>query len=233
MNVDKKALIWLTLLLLPTLAVCDENMFCEFNKTGNVTLFLSNNTQYIESADCNIHILSPSTEWITENENMNEISKGIYYYELQEKETNVTGKYTIVYNCSVSSNNYQSAGDYEIIQDLHTDSLDNINSTITELNVTISDEYFPTWNNTFMYWNNTLYPQWNSWLNETWYNIITPASDLILNMFDYFDGKLTTTINQDDVENIAQTTWNDTVVPDRSASEERRPTWQGPGQGWG
>jgi hypothetical protein len=129
----------------------------------------------------------------------------------------------------VNTTAYRIEGKVDALNVTNSISFSEINQTISYWNTTL----FPSWNTTFDFWNNTAFPVWDYKLNETWYNIVTPASDFILNLFDYFDGRLTTTISTEDKTDIAQKTWNDTIVEDRTAGTQPGPIWQGWGYGFG
>lgn len=204
----KKYLI-LPLILISVLAVCDVNNQCEADISSNLTLFVRNRTDQspLTGADCFIDIWNPNRTKITDDGSLVEETEGKYYYTLSGGEVTIQGVHEILYRCNKSSYTSYEPSEYEIV-------------TAT------SHEYYS-------YWNNTLFTDWDSKINATWYNIVTPASQLMQNILDYLDGQLTTVLNDTDKEDIAQKTWNDTIVPDRKAEEDPGPQWRGWGQGWG
>jgi len=184
-------ILFLVFLIYPSLSVCDVNNNCDLNINSNLTLFLTNKTNdnLVLGASCYLDIYAPNRTMITNDGAVIEESNGRYYRTLSGIETNSVGLYEVVFNCSKGSDISYVADQYEIVGMKPND-------------------YFLMWNNT--YFNN-----WNGWINQTWYNVVTPASTLMQNILNYLDGTLTTVISESEKVEIAQNTWNTTIVEDR------------------
>jgi len=187
-------LIFLLLLLSNSLSTCDVNNQCEQNINENLTLFVYNRTDnsLLTGADCYIDIWYPNRTIITNDGLVTEESNGKYYYTISGNETSTQGVHTILWNCTKNSYNSYVSDTYEIVLGLQQD-------------------YIYEWNNT--YFNN-----WDTWINATYYNIITPSSTLMQNILSYLDGVLTTTLSELTQIQIAQNTWNTTIVEDREVT---------------
>lgn len=222
--------LFLLLLVLPTLALCDIDNYCALGVSGNITLFLQNSTDnsYVSGASCYVDIYDQYFGQITDDGVMLDTSMGFYVYEVTGSEVSTIGKYRVRYNCTSGVYTSYGSGEYQVVEYVPIDSLGYMNLTLQEVNSTT--HYI---NETTYYTNSTISPEWHTWLNETWYNIVTPESNFIVNLFNYLDGRLTMYLNYSDKVDIARMVWNSTIVPRRESSEATTPVWQDWGAGWG
>jgi len=177
--------------LSPVIAVCDANNNCQQGIPGNRTLYLDNNSMgYIVGANCGMSVYDSNWTLMIDNGNMTELGNGFYSYTLSGANLANIGEYTVHYDCDKDAVHYYAVGTFDVVID--------------------------TPSNLFNYWNTTLFTDLQTKVNATWYNAITPISDLILNIFSYLDENLNVQFNQTVITNMANQTaqqvWNTTVT---------------------
>lgn len=201
----------LLLLFVGVGAVCDINNVCDYDTVSNLTFYVYNSTYFplkvpLENANCTISILDTNNSHVVTDSSTLELGVGRYYYTLSQNETDQIGVYKVRYNCTY--------GSYETVYD-----------SMYEIMYTTPSAYFESINSTTTY----VYLQ----TTDIWTWIANSTSILYQNILNYLQGQLETTLSQDATEQVAQATWNDTIVPDRESKDAPTPTWRGWGQGWG
>lgn len=177
---------FLVFLLTSALGTCDVNNFCRINENENITYKVWNETgrSYLTTFDSYIDIFKGSVQ-IIDNATLT-LAGDTAYFTLSGNTTDTEGIYIYYITSFYGDSSSHESGTYEITDHLNKD-------------------YFE-------YWNETLFIAWDSMLDTVYDNIITPASDLVFNIYSYLDGRLETTVSSEDKLEIAQNTWNDTVT---------------------
>ena len=182
-----RKIILLFMLLTCVCATCDIHNICGMNTDSNLTkLFVKNATdnQPITGATCKINIWWSNYTQITVNGTVIELGNGLYVYEISGNETQLEDVYPVVYYCESGSESSNIASSYEIISYTAFDYLDDINSTLINVNTTTTSNY--------------------NYLSTIYGCITNSTSILYENILDYLQGRLTTTIVESDKEDIAQ-----------------------------
>jgi len=174
---------------------CDVDRFCKINESDNITISIFNITTGvpIDSATVKMDIWL-NDAIITNQNDFIYLNNGIYYYTLNGSEINTTGKRKYYINVTYDIYGKIENGEYQIMNETPSNTVMSINTTIN----TISSD--------LTYVNSTVWDIMDS--------ITDPLSQLYNNVWGYLNRTLTqaVTVSQSDVEHIAQTTWNKTVV---------------------
>lgn len=223
------------IILCPGIAVCNAANQCEGGVPGELSLLLVNASTgyFVEGGTCNALVYDSGWNDVTVNGTLVEQGFGIYKYALTGSEVSDLGKHMIEYECAAGSDIVYAGAEYDVVTKLTTNSTTDIESKVNILNTTsnsieakvdslnstlssVNSTYFSDWNTMFNYWNITTLPDLTSKVNITWYNVVTPASNMIVNVLNYLDGKLTTTLSELTMRTISQNTWNTTITGPKS-----------------
>ncbi len=188
------------ILLVPVLAACDINNYCEYNSTGNLTLMLINNTDnvYVEGATCSLDYYYTNNSIQTDDGSVYELGLGLYWYPIMEYETLEDGKHRYIWNCSKGTFQAFYGGELEVVSLYLMDKISNVSSEM------------------WVYPNRTITEEVNATLTEA------DKIEMVQRIWNYANSVVRT-----GMDFLSQLVWNSEVNPTRTSDEPFRPIPQG------